>query len=50
VLKAVPGLTELLLAGDLEVVVGETFNLKDAADAQAYLEERQSVGKVVLEP
>jgi NADPH2:quinone reductase len=50
VLKAVPGLTELLLAGDLEVVVGETFDLEDAADAQAYLEERQSVGKVVLEP
>ena len=31
-------------------VVGETFDLEDAADAQAYLEERQSVGKVVLEP
>ena len=45
-----PGLTELLLSGDLEVIVGETFDLEDAVEAQAYLEDRQSVGKVVLEP
>ncbi len=50
VLGAVPELTELLTEGDLEVVVGETFGLADAADAHAHLEGRGSVGKVVLEP
>lgn len=50
VLSAVPHLTELLTGGDLEVIVGETFALEDAADAHEYIENRQSVGKVVLEP
>lgn len=50
VLGAVPDLAEGLAAGDLEVIVGETFALEDAADAHAYIEDRQSSGKVVLVP
>jgi NADPH2:quinone reductase len=50
VLNAVPHLTELLTNGDLEVVVGETFPLAEAADAHEYIENRESSGKVVLVP
>ncbi|KTG08361.1 NADPH:quinone reductase [Haloprofundus marisrubri] len=50
VLKAVPELTELLTAGELEVVVGERFPLSEAVDAHEYIENRNSTGKVVLEP
>ena len=50
VLGAVPHLTELLTSGDLEVVVGETFPLEEAAAAHEYIENRESSGKVVLEP
>jgi NADPH2:quinone reductase len=47
---AVPELTRLLQAGALEVVVGQTFELADAADAHRALENRETTGKVVLEP
>ncbi|KAB1196734.1 MULTISPECIES: NADPH:quinone oxidoreductase family protein [Haloferax] len=50
VLGAVPELSELLASGELEVVVGERFDLEDAAAAQQYIEDRKSSGKVVLEP
>ncbi|WP_435360259.1 quinone oxidoreductase family protein [Haloarchaeobius sp. DFWS5] len=50
VLEAVPDLTEGLESGELEVVVGETFALEDAAKAHQYIEDRKSSGKVVLEP
>jgi NADPH2:quinone reductase len=50
VLSAVPELSRLLADGELEVVVGETFDLEDAAAAHQYVEDRKSVGKVVLEP
>jgi NADPH2:quinone reductase len=50
VLGAVPELSELLATGELEVVVGETFDLEDAATAHEYIEDRKSSGKVVLEP
>ena len=50
VLGAVPDLTEALVSGDLDVVVGETFPLADAAEAHAYIENRESSGKVVLVP
>lgn len=50
VLSAVPNLTELLTEGDLEVIVGETFPLEDAAAAHEHIENRESTGKVVLEP
>lgn len=50
VLDAVPHLTDLLMSGDLEVIVGETFPLAEAADAHEYIENRQSSGKVVLKP
>jgi NADPH2:quinone reductase len=50
VLGAVPDLTGSLLAGDLEVIVGETFSLSEAATAHQYIEDRKSTGKVVLTP
>ena len=50
VMQAVPDLTEGLASGDLEVVVGESFALADAADAHQYIEDRRSSGKVVLKP
>ncbi|MFD1563534.1 zinc-binding alcohol dehydrogenase family protein [Haloarchaeobius amylolyticus] len=50
VMQAVPDLTESLASGELEVVVGESFALEDAADAHQYIEDRQSSGKVVLKP
>ncbi|WP_439026912.1 quinone oxidoreductase family protein [Haloarchaeobius sp. DT45] len=50
VLEAVPDLTQGLESGELEVVVGETFALEDAAEAHQYIEDRKSTGKVVLEP
>jgi NADPH2:quinone reductase len=50
VMGAVPELTELLGDGTLEVQVGETFDLTDAAEAHQYIEDRKSSGKVVLTP
>lgn len=50
VLGAVPDLTEALTAGELEVVVGETFSLSDVKEAHAHVENRESTGKVVLVP
>ncbi|WP_276300959.1 quinone oxidoreductase family protein [Halorussus lipolyticus] len=50
VLASVPELQEMLVAGDLEVVVGETFALEDAAEAHEAIENRETTGKVVLEP
>jgi NADPH2:quinone reductase len=46
----VPELQEMLAGGDLEVVVGETFSLEDADEAHAAIENRKTVGKVVLRP
>ncbi|WP_158057187.1 quinone oxidoreductase family protein [Halorussus halophilus] len=50
VLAAVPELQEMLLSGELEIVVGETFALEDAAEAHAAIENRETTGKVVLTP
>ncbi|NEU56864.1 NADPH:quinone oxidoreductase family protein [Halorussus sp. MSC15.2] len=50
ILQSVPELQQMLAAGELEVVVGETFPLEDAAEAHTAIENRQTVGKVVLEP
>jgi NADPH2:quinone reductase len=50
VLDSVPELTELLTSGDVEVVVGERFDLDAAADAHRAIEDRSTTGKVVLEP
>ena len=50
VYAAVPELSAMLANGDLEVVVGQTFDLADAADAHRALENRGTTGKVVLEP
>jgi NADPH2:quinone reductase len=36
--------------GELKVVVDQTFALAKAADAHAYIESRQAVGRVLLVP
>jgi NADPH2:quinone reductase len=43
-------LVDDVAAGRLEVVVDRTFPLADAAEAHAFLESRQAVGRVVLVP
>jgi NADPH2:quinone reductase len=40
----------LVASGDLQVVVGRTFPLAEAADAHAYIEARRAFGRVVLVP
>ena len=50
VMGAVPELTQLLGDGTLEVQVGRTFDLADAAEAHQFIEDRRSSGKVVLVP
>ncbi len=50
ILAAVPDLTDGFARGDLEVIVGETFALEDAAQAHEFIESRSSSGKVVLSP
>ena len=50
IMKAVPELTGGLTSGDLEVILGESFALEDAAEAHQYIEDRKSSGKVVLQP
>jgi len=50
VMGAIPKLTELLGSGTLEVQVGHSFELTDAAEAHRLIEERNSSGKVVLIP
>jgi NADPH2:quinone reductase len=41
-------LLDLLTQGKLRVVVGQSFDLRDAAAAQTALESRRSTGKVLL--
>ncbi|MFB6083001.1 MAG: zinc-binding alcohol dehydrogenase family protein [Halorientalis sp.] len=50
VFQAVPKLTEQLESGELEVIVGTSFDLADTAEAHQYIEDRKSSGKVVLKP
>jgi NADPH2:quinone reductase len=50
VMKAIPELTQKLGSGELEVILGEEFDLQDAAEAHQYIEDRKSSGKVVLKP
>ncbi|OLZ42596.1 NADPH:quinone reductase [Natrinema saccharevitans] len=50
VMQAVPELTEGLASGDLEIILGESFALEDAAEAHQYIEDRKSSGKIVLKP
>jgi NADPH:quinone reductase len=48
--QMITGLVDDVGAGRLEVVVDRTFSLADAAEAHAYIESRQAVGRVVLIP
>ncbi|WP_135851063.1 quinone oxidoreductase family protein [Halorussus salinus] len=50
ILRSVPELQGLLAAGELEIVVGERFPLEDAAEAHEAIENRETTGKVVLNP
>ena len=43
-------LIDLVAAGELEVVVDQTFPLAEAAAAHAHLEDRKAFGRVVLVP
>jgi len=45
VMKAVPELTDGLASGDLEIILGESFALEDAAAAHQYIEDRKSSGR-----
>jgi len=46
--QAVMDLMQYLLSGKLEVVVGQTFPLAEAAEAHRAIAERKTTGKVVL--
>jgi NADPH2:quinone reductase len=48
--RMIQGLVDDVGAGRLQVVVDRTYPLADAAEAHAYLESRQAVGRVVLIP
>jgi len=50
VLSAVPELSGMLAEGKLAVQFDRSFALEDAADAHGYIEDRESMGKVVLVP
>jgi NADPH2:quinone reductase len=41
---------DLIAGGELRVVIDRVFELKDAAAAHAYIESRQSFGRVLLQP
>jgi NADPH2:quinone reductase len=48
--RMIGGLVDDVAAGRLRVLVDRTFPLSAAAEAHAYLESRQAVGRVVLVP
>jgi NADPH2:quinone reductase len=48
--RMIAGLVDDVAAGRLQVVVDRTYPLAAAAEAHAYLESRQAVGRVVLIP
>jgi NADPH2:quinone reductase len=50
VMNAAAELSQMLAEGTLEVQVGHTFELEDAAKAHEFIENRNSQGKVVLTP
>lgn len=47
---AVPELSEALTTDELSVIIGETYPLDAAAEAQELIESRRSTGKIVLKP
>jgi NADPH2:quinone reductase len=48
--QMIAGLVDDVGAGRLQVLVDRTYPLSEAAEAHAYLESRQAVGRVVLVP
>jgi NADPH2:quinone reductase len=48
--QMIAGLVDDVGSGRLEVLVDRTFPLADAAEAHAFIESRQAVGRVVLVP
>ena len=47
---AIHGLIDDAARGELQVVIDKTFPLSKAAEAHAYIESRQAVGRVLLLP
>jgi NADPH2:quinone reductase len=50
VYKNIQRLIDEAARGELEVVIDRTFPLSAAAEAHAYIESRQAVGRVLLIP
>lgn len=50
VLGGVPDIQELVANGEIEMHVGARYDLEDAADAHDAIQNRETTGKVVLEP
>lgn len=50
VLRGVPAIEELVGGGDVDLHVGSRYSLSDAADAHDAIQNRETTGKVVLEP
>ncbi|MGH8996659.1 MAG: quinone oxidoreductase family protein, partial [Acidimicrobiales bacterium] len=46
----IAGLLDDIASGQLRVVIDRTYSLSEAADAHAYIESRQSFGRVLLIP
>ncbi|MDZ7731222.1 MAG: NADPH:quinone oxidoreductase family protein [Natrialbaceae archaeon] len=50
VMQSLTDLTGALASGEIEPIIGETFPLEAASEAHQFIEDRESVGKVILEP
>jgi NADPH2:quinone reductase len=48
VLGAVPELSDILSGDDIQINIGETFDLAAAPDAHRHIEDRKNIGKIVL--
>jgi NADPH2:quinone reductase len=43
-------LVQMMMQGQLKVIIGNTFPLEEAADAFDHMQRRESVGKVIIRP
>ena len=50
VLRGVPAIEELVADGAIDMHVGATYDLEDVADAHDAIQNRETTGKVILEP
>jgi len=49
IMKSLPDLHELFEEGDLQIQIGDRFDLENAGEAHQFIESRNSIGKVVLD-